>query len=62
MSKKKKKISKTGADPHLAAPHPTAVSPEFVPLTPENVNSFGTNSSQDVYDFIPELKDEKRFE
>ncbi len=62
MSKKKKKPGHPGADPRLAAQVPTAVSPEFVPLTPETMNSFGTNDSADVYDFIPELKDEQRFQ
>ncbi|MBQ7688513.1 MAG: hypothetical protein IJT27_04800 [Clostridia bacterium] len=59
--KKNKKISVTGADPRLAASVPTANSPEFVPLTGENANGFGTNDSKDVYDFIPELKDENKY-
>ena len=61
MSKKKKKAADRAADPRLAAPYPTANSPEFVPLTGENAAGPASADSRDTYDFIPELKDERRF-
>ena len=61
MKKQKKDRIAPKTDPRLAASAPTAESPEFVPLTPETADGFAADSARDIYDLIPELKDEKKY-
>ena len=59
MRNKKTNKIKLHTDSRLAAAHPTANSAEFVPLPGNDTVEFASENSLDIFDFIPEIKDDK---
>ena len=59
MRKNKFSRIKKHTDTRLAAAHPTANSAEFVPLSEKADAEFASENSLDIFDFIPEIKDDK---
>ncbi len=60
MSKRKKygKVSDK-PDSYLAGPSPTAHSEEFVPKPLNSLPEIPENGTNEIFDFIPEIKAEK---
>ncbi len=46
-------------DARLAPDYPTASSAEFVPVPESELKEYAPENSNDVFDFIPEIKGEK---
>lgn len=60
MKKTKKSEKVTNKpDSRLAGNKPTAQSPEFVPKPISSIKYAPTNSTEDYFDIIPQLKTEK---
>ncbi len=61
--KKEKKYGPVSDKPDslLAGPVPTANSEEFVPRPIDNIKITTPENSNDVYDFIPQLKTKKKY-
>lgn len=62
MSKRKKygKVSDK-PDSYLAGPSPTAHSEEFVPLPLNSLSDVPKNGSDEIFDFIPELRTKNKY-
>ncbi len=58
---KAKKYGKVSDKPdsYLAGPEPTAHSEEFVPKPINSITAPPQNGSDEIFDFIPEIKSEK---
>lgn len=62
-SEKAKKYGKVSDKPdsYLAGPLPTAHSEEFVPKPLENLSTSPKNGTNEIFDFIPELKTKNKY-
>ncbi|MBR3596420.1 MAG: hypothetical protein IKL47_05515 [Clostridia bacterium] len=60
-NKHNKKQFSDNADSFLAAPYPTASSDEFVPKPLNSTKSTPSNSTNEIFDFIPELKTKNKY-